>query len=126
MSRHQYAVWIPGPLPPTSLNSRTHFQATAKLVREAKDRALAHIHERDFPTPFPTPCYLHYGITIGTRRRMDIDNLVGRLKPFLDALVEVGIIPDDDIRTIPRIAATATYDKDAPGVLIVLTGLPDA
>ncbi len=79
---------------PLSLNSRQHWHAKARDVAALRDatRLLvrnAHIgyHER---------------VTVGLvyyppdQRRRDADNLVATLKPACDALVDEGVVIDDD------------------------------
>ena len=54
--------------------------------------------------------YAHYRVNLHTR--IDIDNLAIGFKPFVDGLVESGLIPDD--RRITRKVVEVTVDRNRP------------
>ena len=85
-----------------SPNSRSHWRVKHRESREAK--ALVRIcwsnmtHGNGFTHahPIPGPVRLIWGINLAKRRKfMDRTNATATLKPFEDALVELGIIEGD-------------------------------
>lgn len=78
---------------PLSLNDRSHWSAKAAQVAQLREDAgwcalAARIERCD-----------QVSVTLiyepRDKRRRDKDNLVATLKPVVDALVDVGVIPDD-------------------------------
>lgn len=56
-------------------------------------------------------CEVEEVFTIPTRRRMDIDGIVGAAKPWLDGIVDAGIIPDDDWKHVRKLYGSIVYEK---------------
>lgn len=100
----------------------THFQSLNKLKKNYKD--LVHSQVNHLP-PF-TCIRLTIHIYAANKRLFDIGN-VGSIheKFFLDALVELGKLPDDDYTHCPE---THTYfkgiDKDHPRVEFIIEEIP--
>jgi crossover junction endodeoxyribonuclease RusA len=78
---------------PLSLNDRHHHMVKARLVTKWRETAGWAIKAARIP-----PCqkvsveFLYYP---RDNRRRDPDNLVASMKPVVDALVDVGVVPDD-------------------------------
>jgi hypothetical protein len=101
-TRTDFILTIPGtPAYGLSLNSREHWTKQRKASRDAKwavKAALAEAeHEgRAWKEPIHGPVTITWGIHLARRRKfMDKDNATATLKPFMDALVENGIIDGD-------------------------------
>ena len=87
-----------GQLPDSDLNpnKRLRWGKLAKAKREAKDEAMALVLEQGRPaTPYAKA---HITITwvAKDKRRRDTDNLFASMKSYLDGLVHVGLLRDDD------------------------------
>jgi crossover junction endodeoxyribonuclease RusA len=80
--------------PPLTLNQRLHHQEKARRTKRIRESvgwqamAMRLGHARHISVQ------LHY--KTGDRRRRDSDNLVPSMKPAVDALVDAGLVPDDD------------------------------
>ena len=49
---------------------------------------------------------------------MDVDNLLAKAKPLLDALVDAGILKDDSYQVVPELTVQAQYRAKEPGLEI--------
>lgn len=96
-------VNLPWPAPPLSLNDRQHWRPKAAKVRTARDDARWAIKAARLPRLPAAEVVLVWRVR--DRRRRDLDNLVATLKPCLDALVDEGVLPDDDWTHV-RLAST--------------------
>ena len=87
--------------PPPSLNVllRMHYHKRVKLKRRIRLEVWAQTGGRAFRGPDVLPHHLLYPVTItGTRygkQPLDPDNLIGSLKPVIDALVWCKVLFDD-------------------------------
>ena len=86
-----------GHLPDRDLNpnKRLHHMQLYRAKRQAKDEAMALVYEHGRPgTPYEAA---HITITwvAKDKRRRDPDNLFASMKPYIDGLVEAGLIEDD-------------------------------
>ena len=93
-------------LPPAlNGNTRLHWAEKAKQARQAK---------RDFSLSIdwqkPLPRYWVDGLSVAVlfsvphKRRIDLDNLFAGTKFWLDVLVDMKFIPDDNIKVVSEIA----------------------
>lgn len=90
------AVVIPLPWtkPPLSLNDRGHWRPRAARIAKVREEVgyivrAAKVRPREQATV--TLCW-----RVPDRRRRDLDNMFATLKPTIDALVDVGVLPADD------------------------------
>lgn len=115
----RYELVMPWRTPPLSLNQRMHHYARARVVRDVRDTAGWLARAARIPRAERVRVELRY--TPRARRRRDADNLVALLKPLVDALVDAGVVADDDDehveRTMPVI--TAPSRTAVPLVLVV-------
>tara|TARA_R100001086_G_scaffold237922_1_gene162309 strand:+ start:273 stop:629 length:357 start_codon:yes stop_codon:yes gene_type:complete len=99
-----------GHLPDSDLspNKRLHHMQLYRAKRNAKDEAMALVLEQGKPA---TP-YDKARITITwvakDKRRRDTDNLFASMKPYIDGLVVVGLLADDDAM---RVSYTLRYER---------------
>jgi hypothetical protein len=93
------SVLLPFPSAKLGANSRTHYLHKGRIAKAS--RRVAHLCgiaamvglPRD---SFPLRRYLvAYEFLLPSRHRRDLDNLVGQMKPFLDGLVDCGLLADD-------------------------------
>jgi crossover junction endodeoxyribonuclease RusA len=84
---------------PLSMNDRLHHMVKAKLVAQWRKAA------REAFTDIP-PCK-RVKVTLfyfpAQNRRRDPDNLVASMKPVVDALADMGIVPDDTQEFVERV-----------------------
>lgn len=87
---------LPWARPPMSLNDRQHWRPKAEKTKRVRLEALFAIRSAR-PRPKPVEAadvVLHWRVP--DWRRRDLDNLAATLKPTIDALVDAGVLPDDD------------------------------
>lgn len=77
---------------------------------------------RPMRAPVEITITYYEGKTHGTRERVrDLDNVIGGGNKFiLDALVGMGILPNDDHKTVTRITAKGYLATAAPRILVEL------
>jgi hypothetical protein len=94
--RESLILTFPGtPAYSLSPNSRTHWAAKARESRDAKWTVKATWLEEP-REPIKGPVTITWGIHLARRRKfMDKDNATATMKPYLDGLVECGIIEGD-------------------------------
>lgn len=88
-----YLVRLPWATPPISLNDRGHWRAKAARVKHVRYQVAQLLTMHRIPAAERIHVTLHY--VPRDRRRRDADNLVGTLKPCIDAMVDSQIVPDD-------------------------------
>ena len=102
----------------------SHFQALNKAKKLYKEE----LKQQITLLPSLTKIQVDYYLYPKTKRRTDLGNVLSiHQKFFEDALVELGIIPDDDYKHI--IKSTQNFgelDKDNPRVEIEITEITDA
>ena len=59
----------------------------------------------------PTPASLTYRFTLPNHRRRDLDNMLSAMRPCTNALVSLGIIPDDSTKYLAQVHVEARYEK---------------
>tara|TARA_R100001086_G_scaffold23425_3_gene11124 strand:+ start:773 stop:1126 length:354 start_codon:yes stop_codon:yes gene_type:complete len=99
-----------GHLPARDLspNKRLHYMALYQAKREAKDEAMALVLQQGRPkTPYGKA---HVTITwiAKDKRRRDTDNLFASMKPYIDGLVDSGLLTDDDAM---HVSYTLRYER---------------
>ena len=93
----------------------------AKLVRNAKDDALAEILAQRRPPEPIAAATMVWTFYLPTKRRRDWTNLVGSAKPYEDALVQAGVLTDDSWTVIASLHINLVYRKKQPGFRIEIT-----
>ena len=100
-----FTVTLPWPPWETSPNSRAHWASQGRAVAKYRadcDKLLAQpIREAAWLPDGPARLTLTFVAT--DRRRQDVDGLLSRFKPGLDALVAAGVLEDDDAGHLPEI-----------------------
>lgn len=98
-----------------------HLRAEMKRRNEAKVKEAA---ARMAPMSAPVEVRVTYyeAKVHGTRQRVrDLDNVLGGGNKFiLDALVSMGIIPNDDAASLPRIVAEGRLATGEPRIIVEL------
>lgn len=79
---------------PLSLNHRMHYMVKAKLTAETRSLAGEAIREGEVPALEHLRSWIEYEPR--DRRRRDPINLIPTLKACEDALVDCGVVPDDN------------------------------
>jgi len=104
-------------LPPEecSPNARVHWTvrhlATTKARLNAGWQAIA-----DKPDGWEAPerATLQYTFIVPNKRRRDADNFLARAKPFLDGLVDAGILKDDSAECLTVLPPKFEVNKQVP------------
>ncbi len=101
-----------------SPNARQHHLAKAGYVKTARTEAylLARAVMGDWVAP--ERAVISYLFTLRSRRRRDIDNLISACKPWLDGLVDAGVLVDDDCWHLEISARVAPGERDSTTLTI--------
>jgi hypothetical protein len=94
---------LPLPLVGASPNSHAHWRVRAKATKQMREHArlLGLPHKQKEPRPLRISATFYMGKTLDRRYRpLDTANAIGALKPYVDGLVDAGIVPDDSHRWI--------------------------
>ena len=91
-----FSITIPR-LPPAecSPNSRVHWREKGRAVAIAKDEAIAAVKAQEWSGPPVQAALIHVSWGVKDKRKRDTDNFVARTKPFIDGIVQVGVLADD-------------------------------
>lgn len=121
------------PLPPNRANAREHWRTTDRRKRQYYER-VQHLLMRDLEwvvtvvkgkprirAKRPETARMRLSATIYVRNRMDRGNAVNRLKWVEDALVNFGLLVDDNEEWLDLQMPTQVLDRKNPRVEIELT-----
>lgn len=109
---------------PLSLNDRQHWAVKARAVKQLRGDTLLLVRQVKIPP--------HQRIAVGltyyprTRHKRDGDNLTATMKPAVDALVDAGVVPDDDDGHVYRDMPTIAAPDGDPRLVLVVHGLEAA
>ena len=91
-----------------STNSRSHWAVRARHSKAWRDHAkmlgeralleMANLHLSKSGRPLH--CQLTYRIEFADKRKRDLDNLITRFKPYVDGLVDSGVLAEDSTGSI--------------------------
>jgi Holliday junction resolvase RusA-like endonuclease len=102
-----------------SPNGRVHWAVRAKAKDAARRRiACECLLQRIVPPD--APVRLTFRWCFPTLGRHDIDNLIATAKPLIDALVEAGVLDDDDSTHVVAVTAEVAYEKGRRALEIVI------
>lgn len=93
VERDSWTLELPYRTPPLSLNDRDHWAVKAAKTKEVRDAVIVLARHARIPKCERIAVLLYYQPAV--IRRRDAENLAGTLKPAVDGLVDVGVIPDD-------------------------------
>lgn len=119
-----FTVTLPWPPWETSPNSRVHFQQRGRAVRAYREACAAVLYTavREAVWLPSGPARLVLTFVLRDHRRQDVDGLLSRFKPGLDALVAAGALVDDDHGHLPEITVRRAVRPGAERcVVAVLT-----
>ena len=95
-----------------TLNDRSHWAVRKK----ATDTAHALVADKlRVPPKIAATVALHLHFYLPDKRRRDLDNLIGAVKPYIDGLVLAGLLRDDGQHCITEVKATWEYRQGQPG-----------
>ncbi len=110
-------VRLPFPDPKLSPNGRHHYLVKNAAFQAAKDGAVVAIRATGAVVAGreqPIRMIAHFRCP--DKRRRDLDNLLASIKPYIDALVQCGVIDDDNL--IEEILLRKTIDRLDPGLTL--------
>jgi len=99
-------------------NLNTYRNAHYRLTNAMKKRFKHEVEDQIRELPPLEKIQIHYKIYYENKRKFDIDNVMSVISKFAqDAIVETGILPDDNYEHIVKIAGSfGGVDKDNPRV----------
>lgn len=105
---------------PRGTRSGHHY--TSPVYREWKDRAISELAFQYDGDPISIPVLIDV-VLIGKHRRSgDTDNVIGSL---MDAMVQSGILQDDNMVKVPAISVSLSHSKVDPKAFISLVESPE-
>ena len=103
-----------GHLPDRDLspNARMHHMQLYRAKRQAKDEAMALVLEQGRPDIPYEKAHITITWVAKDKRRRDPDNLFASMKPYIDGLVEAGLIADDSAMHVSYMLWYERGEKD--------------
>jgi Holliday junction resolvase RusA-like endonuclease len=103
-----------GHLPDRDLspNKRLHHMQLYAAKRDAKDEAIALVLQQGRPAHPYERAHITITWVAKDKRRRDPDNLFASMKPYIDGLVEAGLIEDDSAMHVSYTLRYERGDKD--------------
>jgi len=89
-----------------ALNLNTYRNLHHHVNSDLKIKVSEYVKEFALILPIHEPVEIEYIIYPGSKRRMDLDNMMVIAKYIQDALVSAGILEDDDYKHITKISFT--------------------
>lgn len=89
-----HEIRLPWSKPPLSLNDRGHWSAKARRTRDVRAVTAGFVRAAHIPHSTRISVRLTYHPKDGRRR--DADNLVATYKAVCDAIVDAGVVTDDE------------------------------
>jgi len=102
-----------------TLNARSHWGRRHKRARDMRAQIIGHAADQGMTAVEP-PVEVRLLYRLPTRQSRDLDNLVAAAKPWLDGLVDAGVLPADDVFTVRRLTADVEFGKPARTVITVI------
>ena len=106
-----------------TLNARSHWGRRHEAVRTMRAQIVDLCQQAELG-PADCPVEVRLLFRLPTRQPRDLDNLVAAAKPWIDGLVDAGVLPADDVFTIRRLTAEVSWGKPARTTIVVLP-MPD-
>ena len=107
----------PSELFPNALR-RIHWSKRAKAEKDAREEAYMLAHSAEERKPFKKASIAYY-FYIPDNRKRDIEALIGAAKPYVDGLVDAGVIVDDDSFHLPIAVARAIKAYNAQTDIVI-------
>ena len=102
-----------------TLNARNHWGRRHAAARDMRAQIIGHAADQGMTAVEP-PVEIRLRFRLATKQKRDLDNLVAAAKPWLDGLVDAGVLPSDDVFTIRRLTAEVEFGKPARTTIVVL------
>ena len=102
-----------------TLNARSHWGRRHTAARDMRAQVINLAVAQELVAVEP-PVEVQLLFRLPTRQPRDLDNLVAAAKPWIDGLVDAGVLPADDVFTIRRLTAEVSWGKPARTTIVVL------
>jgi hypothetical protein len=103
---------------------RTNFWFTRmEITKIAREEAFLLGKQQVHLTKPIDRCEIEEVFTVPARRRMDVENLMGACKPWVDGLVDSGIIVDDGWEHVRKLSGQVIYKKGVEQTEIIIIPL---
>jgi len=89
---------------------RTHWAVRSSVSATARKEAYYLGKEIPYKAPIEH-CEIEEVFTVPTRKTRDIESLLGAAKPWIDGLVDAGIIVDDSCWHVHRLSGSVKHKK---------------
>lgn len=114
---------LPWPPKPIHSHNSGSWRDRARAVSEYRFASAA--IARSTCQPIQPPVVGHMIIRAPDRRLRDVLNWAHAAKPAIDGIVDAGVLPGDDWRTILSWTIEYVVDTDNPGITILFLGAGD-
>ena len=108
------------PLPPKELHAHAKGHWRTKTAATKRCRELARVVAMDCRLEKKYNALMHYRFYFPDRRRRDLANAVHSCKPYIDGIVDAGVIEDDDWTHLSIGSVRGYVDRENPRVEIEL------
>lgn len=100
-----------------------HYRTLAQAKVNYSQDVYRHLAEKEPPEITTAPLTIHYDYYHGSRRRHDVLNPISIIDKFgMDALVNWGLLPDDNIDIVKQYVITSRgVDKENPRASLRIT-----
>lgn len=117
-----WRIELPYERPPLSLNQRLHWRAKANLTSDIRLTSGLFLRAKGVPKLQRAEVWLEW--VVPDQRRRDTDNPVPTLKACADALVDVGIIPDDTPEFVSKSETQIVFTPRVKKLYLMVRGEP--
>lgn len=124
----------PSELMPNNLRS-PHWSVRSRVQKAARREATIEVAAQVYrvlelpavitPGPF-AHCEVEEHFTVPTKKRVDVEGLMGAAKAWLDGIVDAGILSDDGWQCVKKLSGSVRYEKGVSRTEIVIKASVDA
>ena len=108
------------PTPSGHAHNKGHWRAKAGPIKAMRELAyiLAKQAIAEHGKPKGGPVGVSYFFRVPDRRRRDAANMIQQCKPYIDGIVDSGLIPGDHWEALRIVHVGVMIDKENPGVTL--------
>ena len=126
MQKAALDIQLPMPdkqLLPNQERRQSHWSQRSRVTKHHRERAMVEAMAADHQPVQHGRIHVHFYFP--DRRRRDLINFLHALKPYIDGIVDAGVIPDDDNRHLAVGSVTWSVAETESGVRITILEDPE-
>ena len=119
-NRGDRVISIDLPTPSGHAHNKGHWKAKARPIKAMRELAyiLAKQAMAEHGKPNANAVEVRYFFRVPDRRRRDAANMIQQCKPYLDGIVDSGLISGDHWEVLRIVGVGVFIDKENPGVTL--------